>query len=111
MHTVAILTRFTATTPGNIAEIHERIYTKVIPDSLCVDALRVGSQLYADRTQSPNGLNDEGALTWEKRTLWTNRGERIRTSGLLRPRQARYQAALRPDKQEVHCASFDSPLQ
>ena len=41
----------------------------------------------------------------------TNRGERIRTSGLLRPRQARYQAALRPDKQEVHCASFDSLLQ
>jgi hypothetical protein len=41
----------------------------------------------------------------------SNRGERIRTSGLLRPRQARYQAALRPDKQEVHCASFDIPLQ
>ena len=26
------------------------------------------------------------------------RGVRIRTGGLLRPRQARYQAALRPDK-------------
>jgi hypothetical protein len=26
------------------------------------------------------------------------RGARIRTGGLLRPRQARYQAALRPDR-------------
>ena len=57
MHTVALLTRFTATTPGNIAEIHERIYTKVIPDSLRVASQRVGSQLYADCTQSPNWLN------------------------------------------------------
>jgi hypothetical protein len=29
------------------------------------------------------------------------RGARIRTGGLLRPRQARYQAALRPDMKYV----------
>jgi len=42
---------------GNSAEINERIYTKVIPDSLRVASQRVGSQLYADCTQSPNRLN------------------------------------------------------
>ena len=44
-------------------------------------------------------------------TETSNRGERIRTSGLLRPRQARYQAAPRPDLQETHCASFAIELQ
>src|SRR5262252_3558638 len=33
----------------------------------------------------------------EKRSLNDGRGERIRTSDPLRPRQVRYQAALRPD--------------
>src|SRR5207248_1970223 len=33
------------------------------------------------------------------RSSW-NRGERIRTSDLLRPRQARYQAALRPARSD-----------
>jgi hypothetical protein len=30
------------------------------------------------------------------------RGARIRTGGLLRPRQARYQAALRPDSEVLY---------
>ena len=43
-------------------------------------------------------LGEERFLSAEENTEDTfGRGARIRTGGLLRPRQARYQAALRPD--------------
>jgi hypothetical protein len=40
---------------------------------------------------------DSGAEDLETRQFLFGRGERIRTSDPLRPRQVRYQAALRPD--------------
>jgi hypothetical protein len=44
---------------------------------------------------------------------WIGRGERIRTSGLLVPNQALYQAEPRPDYRKVHSilACSQSPKQ
>src|SRR2546423_11549234 len=42
-------------------------------------------------------------------TCCRSRGERIRTSDLLRPRQARYQAALRPAKRRPEVLDPPAP--
>ena len=53
----------------------------------------------------------ESSYAWrfEKLSWWKfGRGERIRTSDPLRPRQVRYQAALRPDYSDYNnaCAAL-----
>ncbi len=44
---------------------------------------------------------------WERLLDLIGRGDRIRTYDPLRPRQVRYQAALRPDKK---CSSYSKLL-
>ena len=65
----------------------------------------------ATRPARPGALNDKEAARTDPSGLFEDgRGERIRTSGVLLPKQVRYQAALRPDVYLVSSPRIGSRL-